>query len=198
MSDGLLGDEQFTGEVVGTYFSDPATGFGVIELELEAGEGIRCAGPLAGLVEGDAIRVEGRWTTHPRHGRTFEVLLYEQVVPSTVAGLRSFLEADRFEAIPPEARQRVLTTFGAATGRVLDREPDRLVTEAGLEPEDAEELRRAWRSGRALADLHRLVEPVRWPVDVVRSAHARFGTEAVDLAQEIGRASCRERVFGYV
>ncbi|MEX2550011.1 MAG: AAA family ATPase [Nitriliruptoraceae bacterium] len=184
MSDGLLGDEQLTGEVIGTYFSDPASGFGVIELETGSGEGVRCAGPLAGLIEGDAIRVEGRWTTHPRHGPTFEVLLYEQVVPSTVAGLRAFLEADRFEVVPPETRQRVLTTFGAATGRVLDREPDRLVTEAGLAPEDAEELQRAWRSGRALADLHRLVEPVRWPVDVVRSVHARFGAQAVELAEE--------------
>jgi len=184
VTDGLLGDEQLTGEVIGTYFSDPATGFGVIELQADAGEGYRCAGPLAGLVEGDAVRVEGRWTTHPRHGRTFEVLLYEQVVPSTVAGLRAFLDADRFGAVPPEARHRALTTFGAATGRVLDREPERLVSEAGLAPEDAEELGRAWRSGRALADLHRLVEPVRWSVDVVRSAHARFGTGAVDVARE--------------
>jgi len=183
VTDELLGDEQLTGQVIGTYVSDPVTGFGVIELELDTGDGARCVGPLASLVEGDAVRVVGRWTSHPRYGPTFDALLYEHLVPSTAEGLASFLAGERFAGVPELARARVLTTFGAGTGRVLDHQPERLTEEAGLAAADAAELLRAWAGGRALADLVRLVAPVRWPRDVVTSVHARFGPETAALAR---------------
>ena len=183
MTDGLLGDEQLTGEVVGTYVTDERTGFGVIELQLDGGDGVRCAGPLAGVREGDTLRVAGRWTRHPRHGPTFEAVLYEQIVPSTVAGLAAYLEGERFSAVPGSVRTRVLTTFGAGTARVLDHAPERLRSEAGIGDEDAAELLRAWAGARSLAELVRLVEPVGWRREVVASVHARFGPDAVELAR---------------
>lgn len=183
MTDALLGDEQLTGEVVGTYHADPVTGFGVVELSTDDGPGARCAGPLAGLREGDHVRLAGRWTTHPRHGRTFDALLYEHVTPTTVAGMAAYLAGDRFADVPERARTRVLATFGSGTARVLENDPDRLVAEAGLTSEEAEALRRAWAEGRALADLVRLVEPVGWPHEVVVSVHHRFQVDAVPLAR---------------
>jgi exodeoxyribonuclease V alpha subunit len=183
VTDGLLGDEQLTGEVVGTYHADPVTGFGVVEVDTDDGVGARCAGPLAGLREGDHVRLVGRWSTHPRHGRTFTALLYEHVTPTTVSGLAAYLNGERFAEVPAAARARVLTTFGSGAGRVLEREPARLVAEAGLTAQEAEVLCRAWAEGRALADLVRLVEPVGWPHEVVLSVHHRFQVDAVPLAR---------------
>ncbi len=183
MTDGLLGDEQLTGQVVGTYVADTRTGFGVIELQLDSGDGVRCAGPLAAVREGDTLRLAGRWSRHPRHGPTFDTILYEQVVPTTVGGLTSYLDGERFAAVSPAARTRVVTTFGSGTAHVLDHEPDRLRSEAGLDDEDAAELQRAWADARSFAALVRLVEPVAWPRDTVASVHARFGADAVELAR---------------
>ena len=185
MTDQLLAaGEQLTGEVVGVVYTDPATAFGVVELVTDGGTGVRCAGPLAGLAEGMTVQLVGRWTVHPRHGETFESLYYEQVTPSTAAGLRELLETEQFAAVSEHARGRVITVFGAGAGRVIEHEPARLVAEAGLDPDDAAELQRAWATGRALADLVRLVEPVRWPMTAVRAVHARFGADAVDLARD--------------
>jgi exodeoxyribonuclease V alpha subunit len=182
---GLLAGEELTGEVLGVHYADPVTGFGVVELAPTDGdEGQRCSGPLSDLVEGQHVHLVGRWRDHPRYGRTFEAVYYEQVAPSTVAGLRTFLASERFDEVPERARHRVLTTFGAGAGRVIEHEPDRLVAEAGLAPDDAARLQAAWRTGRVLADLVRLVEPVGWPIDAVRAAHARFGEDAVRLARE--------------
>lgn len=185
MTDRLLAtDEQLTGEVVGVRYADPSTGFGVIELAPEDGPGARCVGPLASVVEGQTITVVGRWTEHPRYGTTFEATLYEQTVPTTVAGLRSFLSSDRFEHVAERSRERVLTTFGRGAGKVIEEDPDRLAQAAGIPVEDAQELHRAWREGLALAELVRLVEPCGWPMDVVRAAHARFGADTVAVARE--------------
>ncbi|GGI05102.1 SF1B family DNA helicase RecD2 [Egicoccus halophilus] len=180
----LLADERITGEVLGVVYADADTGFGVVELALQEDGGARCSGPLSDVVEGQTLTLVGRWRDHPRYGRTFESVYYEQVAPSTVAGLRSFLASERFEHVPERARLRVLTTFGAGAGRVIEHETGRLVAEAGLDPDDAEALHEAWMTGQALGELVRLVEPAGWPMDAVRAAHARFGTDAARLARQ--------------
>lgn len=176
------------GEVLGVVFVGDG-GFGVVEVapEDEAatdGEEARCTGPLADLVEGQTVRLVGRWKEHPRYGRTFEATFYEQVTPTTAAGVRSFLASERFAAVPQNARGRVVTTFGAAAAGVIEREPDRLVSEAGLTEQQADALHDAWVAGQALSELVRLVEPAGWPLDAVRAAHSRFAGDAVRVARE--------------
>ncbi len=181
----LEADEQLTGEVLGVVYADTDGGFGVIELDRhgDAG-GARCSGPLAGLTQGQTVTLVGRWRVHERYGPTFEAVYYEQVTPTTVAGLRSFLASARFAEVPQAARTRAITAFGRTTGQVIEQQPERLVDEAGLDPEHAELLRRIWLSGRALAEMIRIVEPVRWPMRAVRAAHARFAAETPAIARE--------------
>ncbi|MCC5948128.1 MAG: AAA family ATPase [Nitriliruptoraceae bacterium] len=190
---GLTGDEQVTGEVLGVHYTDTSSGFGVIELAVDDDEddpdlrtfgGARCTGPLADLTEGQTVTLVGRWTEHARYGRTFEATFYEQVAPSTVAGITAFLDTERFEDIAAAVRTRAVTTFGAGLGTVLEHQPERLTAEAGIEQADADALHTAWMSGLALARLVRLLQPASWPMEAVRAVHARFGPAAMDLVAE--------------
>lgn len=181
----LTGDEEVVGEVIGVHHSDPRTGFGVIELAPDdGGPGERCSGPLADLVEGQSVRLVGRRTVHPRYGPTFEAMLYEQVTPHDVAGLTAFLTSDRFAHVPPAVVERIVARFGAAAGAAIEEGPDRLVAEAGVEEQHARAVHDAWQAGLALARLVRLVEGLDWPMAAVRSAHARFGPDVVDVARD--------------
>jgi exodeoxyribonuclease V alpha subunit len=185
-SDGsLLGDEELVGEVLGVHHADPRTGFGVIELgPADGGPGERCSGPLADLVEGQSVRLVGRRTTHARYGPTFEAMLYEQVTPSDVAGLTSFLTSERFAHVPPGAIARILAAFGPTAGAAIESGAERLVSEAGIAADEAAAVCDAWQAGLVLARFVRLVEGAGWPMDAVRSAHARFGADVVDVARE--------------
>jgi hypothetical protein len=191
----LVTDDELVGEVLGIFYRDDESGFGVIELAPEPGgaashpdreddEGARCSGPLSDLVEGQTVKLVGRWKDHPRYGLTFEATYYEQVAPTTVAGVRSFLASERFAEVPQRVRDRVVTTFGEGTGRVIEHEPARLVSEAGITAAQAESLHEAWVAGQALGELVRLVEPVRWPLDAVRAVHTRFSGDAARVARD--------------
>ena len=181
----LLGDEELVGEVLGVHHADARTGFGVIELlPAEGGAGERCSGPLADLVEGQHVRLVGRRTVHARYGPTFEAMLYEQVTPTDVAGLRSFLTSERFAHVPPAAITTILAACGASAGETIEAGVDRIVDVAGISAEDATAVHDAWQAGLAMARLVRLVEGSGWPMDAVRSAHARFGADVVDVARE--------------
>jgi exodeoxyribonuclease V alpha subunit len=181
----LFGDEELVGEVLGVHHADLRTGFGVIEVApQEGGPGERCSGPLADVVEGQSVRLVGRRSVHPRYGPTFEAMLYEQITPTDVAGLTAFLTSERFAHIPPAAVQRVLVAFGAGAGAAIEAGADHLVDAAGLGDDDASAICDAWEAGLAMVRLVRLVEGSGWPMDAVRSAHARFGADVIDVARE--------------
>jgi exodeoxyribonuclease V alpha subunit len=184
----LLGDgasEELVGEVLGVHHADARTGFGVIELgPYDGGPGERCSGPLADLVEGQSVRLVGRRTVHPRYGPTFEAILYEQVTPTDVAGLVAFLTSERFAHVAPTAIERIIGAFGADAGAAIESGVERLVAGAGVTEEEASAVHDAWQAGLAMARLVRLVEGAGWPMDAVRSAHARFGADVVDVARE--------------
>jgi exodeoxyribonuclease V alpha subunit len=177
----LLGEEQLDGEVLGLIFAAPDTGFGVIELGVDDDDagGVRCTGPLADLVEGQLVRLAGRFSDHPVHGRTFEATWYEQTTPTTVDGLRTFLLSSRF-ALEQRTVDRLLARFGSDAGWVIDRDPDRLVREAGWDPDEAREVHERWQEGRAYADLVRLLEPAGVRARLVRAAFAAFHPAAFD------------------
>jgi len=180
----LFATEELVGEVLGLVYVDATTGFGVAELDSDDHpEPARAAGPLSDLVSGQLVRLVGSWRDHPRFGPTFEATLYEQVVPTTAAGVAGFLASERFADVPEPARAAVVEHFGDDAGRVLQHEPERLV-EAGIEPEQATALAESWAAGRALAELTRLLTPAGFGPAGVRAAHARFGTAAGRLARE--------------
>ena len=41
-------------------------------------------GPLLGAQVGESLRLTGRWSSHPRYGRQFEVHSYTTVLPATI------------------------------------------------------------------------------------------------------------------
>lgn len=187
----LLAGEEIVGEVLGVHHADTTTGFGVIELRLDRpvegtdGEhGARCAGPLAEVVEGQTLRVVGDWRDHPRYGRTFEVTYYEQALPTTVPGLRSYLAGEAFAGLEPASIDRVLTTLGSRAGWVIENEPVRLRVECGLADEQATLLEERWLRGRAQSRLVRLLEPAGLPRHVLRGAFTQLGENAVDVLRD--------------
>ncbi|HEX9765156.1 MAG TPA: AAA family ATPase, partial [Nitriliruptorales bacterium] len=156
--------------------------FAVADVQVEGGDAVRCTGPLAHLREGQLVRLVGRFTEHPRHGETFVATFYEQVTPTTPAGIAAFLGSGSF-GLDEDQVDAIVGRFGTDTARVIEHEPDRL-TEAGLSTEEADRVHGEWTAGQALARLVRLVEPVGIPMDVVHAVHARFGSDADLVARE--------------
>lgn len=179
----LLGDEEVRGEVQGMVYRDATSGFGVVEITPTSGDGVRATGPLADLVEGQHVRLVGATREHPKYGLTFEAVYYEQIAPDTEAGLVAFLRSERFAEVPAADVQRALTVFGARAGVVIEREPSRLVDEANIAEDVADDLHRAWIEGASFARLVTLVEPARVPMAVVRAAHALYGSDAVSMLE---------------
>lgn len=167
--------EEIDGEVRHVVFANPDSGFGVVEL----GDGSRAAGPLDGLVPGQPVRLVGRWTQHPTHGRTFTVDWYAPRPPRTPEALRALLSSEAFPGVGDVLAARLVDAFGIDLPAVLEDEPQRLVAVRGVSADLARKIAAAWAQIGALADLVLRLGEVGLGPGVARAALRAFGEDAV-------------------
>ena len=79
-------------------------------------------GPLLGAQVGESLRLVGRWGSHPRYGRQFEVHSYTTVLPATIQGIRRYLGSGLIRGIGPAMAERMVDHFGVDILDVIEHE----------------------------------------------------------------------------
>jgi len=117
-------------------FANPETGYTIARIGPARGgsELITVVGPLLGAQVGESLRLRGRWTSHPKYGRQFEVHSYTTVLPSTTQGIRPYLGSGLIKGIGPVMAERMVAHFGVDIMHVIEAEPGRLIEVDGLAP----------------------------------------------------------------
>ncbi len=110
-------------------------------------------GSLLGAQPGESLRLVGRWGSHPKYGRQFEVHSYTTVLPATVQGIERYLGSGLIKGIGPKMAARIVETFGADTLRVIEEEPGRLVEVHGLGRKRTAMIGRAWEEQKAIKEV---------------------------------------------
>jgi ATP-dependent exoDNAse (exonuclease V) alpha subunit len=82
-------------------------------------------GSLLGAQPGEALRMRGRWGSHPQFGRQFHVEDYTTVLPATVQGIRRYLGSGLIKGIGPKLAEKIVDHFGVAALEVIETTPDR-------------------------------------------------------------------------
>ena len=115
-------------------FANPETGYTIARIapERSSAELITAVGPLLGAQVGESLRLRGRWSSHPKYGRQFEVWSYSTVLPATEQGIRRYLGSGLIKGIGPVMATRMADHFGVDIMHVIDDDPARLIEVPGL------------------------------------------------------------------
>ncbi len=119
-------------------------------VEQSGGESLTVVGHLAGVNEGEHLRLTGVWKNHPRFGRQFQVESYEFIHPETVEGIEKYLASGLIRGVGPVTAERIVSAFGGKTLEVIDREPERLSEVPGLGAKRIALIRDAWQEQRGI------------------------------------------------
>jgi exodeoxyribonuclease V alpha subunit len=114
---------------------------------------VTIVGNLPSVSVGESLRLEGRWTTHPRFGRQFQVEHYELLLPATTEGIRRYLGSGLIKGIGPVTAGRIVDHFGMETLAVIEEEPQRLRQVPGLGDKRAEMITRAWEAQKVIKEV---------------------------------------------
>ena len=119
-------------------FGNPETGYTIARIAPDRGTGrgpvsagtelITAVGPLLGAQIGESLRLRGRWTSHLKYGRQFDVHSYTTVLPATEQGIRRYLGSGLIKGIGPVMAERMVEPLRRrhhARHRRRARPPDR-------------------------------------------------------------------------
>ena len=67
---------------------------------------ITVVGNLPEVSPGEHLKLKGIWDTHPKHDKQFKAEICEQALPSTIAGLASYLGSGMVKGIGPKLPYR--------------------------------------------------------------------------------------------
>ncbi|MEV4846145.1 ATP-dependent RecD-like DNA helicase [Micromonospora matsumotoense] len=136
-----------------TYVNEE-TGYTVARVATDRGSDLlTVVGALLGAQPGESLRLSGRWSSHPKYGRQFEVDSYTTVLPATVQGIRRYLGSGLVKGIGPVFAERIVAHFGLDTLRIIEEEPARLVEVAGLGPKRTAKITAAWEEQKAIKEV---------------------------------------------
>ena len=106
-------------------FANEDTGYTVARVATErtGADLLTVVGPLLGAQVGESLRLTGRWSSHPRDGRQFQVHSYTTVLPATIQGIRAYLGSGLIKGIGPVMAERMVAHFGTGILDVIEQQP---------------------------------------------------------------------------
>ena len=140
-------------------------------------------GALLGVQPGESLRLVGRWSSHPRYGRQFEVESYTTVLPATIQGIERYLGSGLIKGIGPRTAGRIVGHFGVDTLRVIEEEPGRLVEVAGLGPKRTAMIGRAWEEQKAIKEVMVFLQGVGVSTSLAVRIYKKYGDASISVVR---------------
>ncbi|MEV4800055.1 ATP-dependent RecD-like DNA helicase [Nonomuraea sp. NPDC049421] len=140
-------------------------------------------GPLLGAQVGESLRLHGRWTSHPRYGRQFEVWSYTTVLPATVQGIRRYLGSGLIKGIGPKMAERIVDHFGTDTLEVIEQQPGRLVEVPGLGPKRTRMIAAAWEEQKIIKEVMIFLQGVGVSTSIAVRIFKQYGEGSINVVR---------------
>lgn len=168
------------GKVERVTFQNPNNHYTIAKLSTRgAALNVTLVGIMAGVRPGQALKVTGKWETHPKYGDQFKVQTFEVVLPDTVEGIRRYLESGAVKGVGAVMANRLVNRFGSDTLRVIQKEPERLSEVEGVGPRKAALIHHWWREHRIFEEIMHFLQDHGVKTDYSARVFSEYGEDAV-------------------
>jgi exodeoxyribonuclease V alpha subunit len=140
-------------------------------------------GALLGAQPGESLRLVGRWSSHPKFGRQFEVESYTTVLPATIQGVQRYLGSGLVKGIGPVFAERIVDHFGLDTLRVIEEEPARLIEVPGLGPKRTAKITAAWAEQKAIKEVMVFLQGVGVSTSLAVRIFKQYGDASISVVR---------------
>ena len=101
---------------------------------------ITIVGYLPFVVEGDTLKVTGKFVEHKEYGKQFKVDIFEKLMPQTLEALERYLGNGMIKGVGPATASKIIKTFKDDTINTIKFQPLKLSQIRGITKEKAIEI----------------------------------------------------------
>lgn len=183
--------ETLSGSVERITFYNPENGYTVLRLRPDRGRTpgmsqdglVTVTGNLPELPPGEALRLQGAWSNHPKHGLQFQVEFCERVLPATVAGIRRYLSSGLVRGIGPRLAERIVAQFGLETLEIIENQPARLNEVPDIGPKRSRLIAKAWAEQRQVKEIMLFLHGHGVSTNLAVKIYKQYGDQALSVVQ---------------
>ncbi|MDI1464461.1 ATP-dependent RecD-like DNA helicase [Catellatospora sp. KI3] len=167
-------------------YANEETGYTIarVATEKRGDDLLTVVGALLGAQPGESLRMTGRWTSHPRYGRQFEVWNYTTVLPATIVGIERYLGSGLVKGIGPKLAERIVAHFGVDTLRVIEQTPQRLIEVPKLGPKRTKLIAAAWIEQQAIKEVMIFLQGVGVSTSLAVRIYKQYGDGSITVVRE--------------
>ncbi|MGZ6574654.1 MAG: SF1B family DNA helicase RecD2 [Solirubrobacteraceae bacterium] len=140
-------------------------------------------GPLLGAQIGESLRLTGRWGSHPKYGKQFQVDSFTTVLPATIQGIRRYLGSGLIKGIGPMMAERMVAHFGTEILTIIEEQPGRLVEVHGLGPKRTKRIADAWEEQKAIKEVMVFLSGVGVSTSLAVRIYKRYGEDSIAVVR---------------
>ncbi len=140
-------------------------------------------GPLLGAQVGESLRLTGRWSSHPKYGRQFQVHSFTTVLPATIQGIRRYLGSGLIKGIGPTMAERMVAHFGTGILAIIEQQPDRLTEVHGLGPKRTTRIAEAWEEQKAIKEVMVFLADVGVSTSLAARIYKRYADDSISVVR---------------
>jgi exodeoxyribonuclease V alpha subunit len=187
--------DQLSGSVERITFYNPENGYSVIRLKPDtrgmlpfkyaAGRDalITVVGNLPEVNPGEWLKLTGRWASHSKHGRQFQVELCEQSRPATQEGIKRYLGSGMIRGVGKVMAERIVDCFGEQTLEIIDHEPERLHEVLGIGQKRVKSILKSWDEQRAIKDVMLFLQSHGVSTSLAVKIYKKYGDQSLAVVQ---------------
>ena len=132
---------EIKGEITGIIYQNEMNSYTILELfDEENEELITAVGYMPFIVEGDSVKLIGKYVEHKEYGRQFKVDTFEKIMPETLDALERYLGNGTIKGVGPATAKKIVDKFGDKTIDVIKYEPIELAKVKGISKDKAIEI----------------------------------------------------------
>ncbi|UJW32934.1 ATP-dependent RecD-like DNA helicase [Saccharothrix sp. AJ9571] len=165
-------------------FASEETGYTVAKVDTgRGGDLVTVVGALLGAQPGEALRLRGRWGSHPQYGRQFHVEDYQTVLPATVQGIRRYLGSGLIKGIGPKLADKIVEHFGLDSLEVIEHSPERLIEVPKLGPKRTKLIAEAWEEQKAIKEVMVFLQGVGVSTSLAVRIYKQYADRSIDVVR---------------
>ena len=176
---------ELSGEVLGIIYQNEINSYTIAELYDENTEKVETiVGYLPFIVEGDNLKLIGKYVTHKEYGEQFKVDSFEKIMPQTLDAIERYLGNGTIKGVGPATAKKIVKMFGENTIDTIKYNPEELAKVKGITKDKAYEISESFIEGMEVWQIVKFLEKFNIGIENAKKIFDKLGNNAISQIEE--------------
>ena len=176
---------EYSGEVLGIIYQNELNSYTIAEMYIDELEDVKTiVGYLPFIVEGDNLRIIGKFVEHKEYGEQFKVESFEKVMPQTLDALERYLANGTIKGVGPATAKKIIKKFGEDTIDTIKYAPQKLAEIKGITIDKAIDISESFIESQEVWQIVGFLEKFNIGVENAKRIYDKLGLNAITQIKE--------------